>query len=443
MLEKINSKIFNFLLLFFISLSIIFYSPSFFEILENDSLSYINNESIRFALYPSLIDFFETNYNYVIIFQVIFLALSIVFLVQVLSEFVVNKFLRLFFFLVILLNFYYTSFSKSILTEAVYFSFINFSIGLFLIRNRIQNSLFTNFIIGFFIGGVMAIKPEGLLITLFLSIIYIIKQKENLKRIIFVVSLCILPFTENMIFYNFHNERNTVLDKSIIGKIFILSGYYENKIEIEKDYNFIEIVSEKSKPVNTYLKNISNPFLKFNLKSDYEVVGQYQLSEILGEKNIFIKIEKEKIDIFKNLLINSPFDFMSLCISNYLAIWMPGGKQIFFEEYLKDNPLPPYSNLLEKSSGKIMDVNKNILLTVLIFFFIMLIINILITLCSLYELLKTKFSNNFDLNIIMILINLHLLVISTINIASPRYLMPFFPVIILIIFIRFNKIFKY
>ena len=42
--------------------------------------------------------------------------------------------------------------------------------------------------------------------------------------------------------------------------------------------------------------NISNPFLKFNLKSDYEVVGQYQLSEILGEKNIFIEIEKEKID---------------------------------------------------------------------------------------------------------------------------------------------------
>ena len=149
MLEKINSKIFNFLLLFFISLSIIFYSPSFFEILENDSLSYINNESIRFALYPSLIDFFETNYNYIIIFQVIFLALSIVFLVQVLSEFVVNKFLKLFFFLVILLNFYYTSFSKSILTEAVYFSFINFSIGLFLIRNRIQNSLFTNFFIVF------------------------------------------------------------------------------------------------------------------------------------------------------------------------------------------------------------------------------------------------------------------------------------------------------
>ena len=443
MLEKINSKIINFLLLFFISLLIIFYSPSFFEILENDSFSYINNESIRYALYPSLIDFFQTNYNYVIIFQVIFLALSIVFLVQVLSKFVVDKFLRLFFFFIILLNFYYTSFSKSILTEAIYFSFINFSIGFFLIRNGTKNSFLTNFFIGFFIGGIMAIKPEGLLITFFLSFIYIIKQKEYLKRIIFVVGLCLLPFTENIIFYNLHDERNTVLDNSIIGKIFILSGYYENKIKIEKDYNIIEIVSEKSKPVNTYLKNISNPFLKFNLKSDYEVVGQYQLSEILGEKNIFMKIEKEKIDILQKLLINRPFDFMSLCISNYLAMWMPGGKQIFFEGYQKDNPLPPYSNLLEKSSGKIMKVNKKILLTVMIFFFIVLIINIFITLCSFYELFKNKFSNNFDLNIIIILINLHLLVVSTINIASPRYLMPFFPVIILIILIRFNKLFKY
>ena len=443
MLEKINSKIFNFLLLFFISSSIIFYSPSFFEILENDSLSYINNESIRSALYPSLIDFFKTNFNNVILFQVIFLALSIVFLVQVLSKFVINKFLRLFFLLIVLLNFYYTSFSKSILTEAIYFSFINFSIGFFLMRRRIKNFFLTNFFIGFFLGGVMAIKPEGLLITLSLSIIYITKQKENLKRIIFVMGLCLLPITENMIFYNLHDKRNTVLDKSIIGKIFILSGNYENKIGKEKNKNFIEILSEKSKPVNIYLKNISNPFLKFNLRSDYEVVGQYQLSEILGEKNIFIKIENEKIDILKNLLINSPFDFMSLCMSNYLAMWMPGGKHIFFEEYQKDNPSPPYLNLLEKSSGKIMNVNKKILLTVMIFFFIMLIINILITLCSLYELFKAKFSNNFDLNIIMILINLHLLFVSAVNIASPRYLMPFFPVIILIIFVRFNKIFKY
>ena len=55
-------------------------------------------------------------------------------------------------------------------------------------------------------------------------------------------------------------------------------------------------------------------------------------------------------------------------------MWMPGGKQIFLKNIRKDNPIPPYLNLLEKSSGKIMNVNKNILLTVMILFFIMLII---------------------------------------------------------------------
>ena len=39
---------------------------------------------------------------------------------------------------------------------------------------------------------------------------------------------------------------------------------------------------------------------------------------------------------------------------------------------------------------------------------------------------KLKFSNNFDLNIITDTNKFSSLVISTINIASPRYLMPFF-----------------
>ena len=105
---------------------------------------------------------------------------------------------------------------------------------------------------------------------------------------------------------------------------------------------------------------------------------------------------------------------------------MPGGKQIFFSEYKKNNPIPPYLNLLEKSSGKIMPINKDLLLTVMILFLIMFTVYIYSTFSSFYELLILKVNNNFDLNIITLLINFQLLVISTINIASPRYLMPFF-----------------
>ena len=89
-----------------------------------------------------------------------------------------------------------------------------------------------------------------------------------------------------------------------------------------------------------------------------------------------------------------------------------------------------------------MPINKNLLLTVMILFLIMFTVYIYSTFSSFYELLILKVNNNFDLNIITLLINFQLLVISTINIASPRYLMPFFPIIILIILIRLNKVYR-
>ena len=57
-----------------------------------------------------------------------------------------------------------------------------------------------------------------------------------------------------------------------------------------------------------------------------------------------------------------------------------------------------------------------------------------------YFLLEQK--KNFDINIITILINFHLFAISTVNTATPRYLIAFFPIIIAIMFIRLNKKFR-
>ena len=116
-------------------------------------------------------------------------------------------------------------------------------------------------------------------------------------------------------------------------------------------------------------------------------------------------------------------------------------KADFFSEYKKNNPIPPYLNLLEKSSGKIMPINKDLLLTVMILFLIMFTVYIYSTFSSFYELLILKVNNNFDLNIIIFLKFL-IVFFKPINIASPRYLMPFFPIIILIILIRLNKVYR-
>ena len=99
--------------------------------------------------------------------------------------------------------------------------------------------------------------------------------------------------------------------------------------------NFVRVVSKKSNEVQKFLANIQNPFLKYNLTADYEVVAQYQMETILGEdKDILLKI-REKNKYFLNLIKENPLKFLKLTTSNYLAMWMPGGKQIFFDDYMK------------------------------------------------------------------------------------------------------------
>ena len=84
------------------------------------------------------------------------------------------------------------------MTESIYFSFVNISISLFIIKSQLKPSFSVNFFFGLVIGGIMAIKPEGLIITVILGILYFLKQKKNETKIIFLLGLIILPISENI-----------------------------------------------------------------------------------------------------------------------------------------------------------------------------------------------------------------------------------------------------
>ena len=444
MLVKNNINYFYFLFYFLISLVVIYFSPSFFNILDNDSLSYINKENIRQSLYPTLILLFLNNYENIVIFQIFSLSLSLGLLAISLKVFGLKQINIFFVLIIILANFYYTSFSKTILTEAIYFSFVNISMSLFIIKSQLKPSFFVTFLFGVAVGGIMAIKPEGLIISLILGIVYFLKQRQNKIKIIFLLGLITLPISENIFFYKYNDVRSSVLDKSITGKFFFMSAFSEqNHNKNSQVGDFVEVISKKSIEVQKFLENISNPFLKYNLMSDYEVVAQYQLNEILGEdEDILIKIEQKKISILLDLIKENPFKFLKLTVTNYLAMWMPGGKQIFFDSYLKNSVTPPFFDLLENSSGNMMTLNKNFLFVVMVFFVSILIVYTFLTLLSFYELFFIRTKKNFEINTITLLINFHLFAISTVNTATPRYLMTFFPIIIVIMFIRLNNKFR-
>ena len=133
----------------------------------------------------------------------------------------------------------------------------------------------------------MAIKPERINYYCNLRDFLFLKQQNSNKKIIFFVGLIILPISENIFFYKYNDVRSSVLDKSIKGKIFLMSTLSEQKkyknLHVE---NFVRVVSKKSNEVQKFLANIQNPFLKY-INCRLQVVAQYQMETILGKTQIF------------------------------------------------------------------------------------------------------------------------------------------------------------
>ena len=120
---------------------IINYSASFLDYKLPDSSSYLNYSPKYKSFYPFLINFVDSLSLNLIYVQILFLSFSIIFLIfSIFKKY--NLFISLVLYIAIIINFFYTSFSKTILTESIFFSLINIGIGLFIINNTKNLSFF-------------------------------------------------------------------------------------------------------------------------------------------------------------------------------------------------------------------------------------------------------------------------------------------------------------
>ena len=128
----LNKKIglIHFTLSFFIIFFFIEYSPSLLSKFEPDSYSYINFTEYRKSLYGQIFKILEDLKFDIIFVQKFFLALSISFLYFCISK-KINIFLSYAYLFLIILNFYYTGFSKTLITESCFFFFIKFFLSNF------------------------------------------------------------------------------------------------------------------------------------------------------------------------------------------------------------------------------------------------------------------------------------------------------------------------
>ena len=434
MFRKENLYIF---FLIITSYVIISFLPNFFPTLDVDSQSYIDNSPTRTSLYPLIIDLFydegSKNFYKLIIFQKIFFIISIFSLILSLKNSYLTVPSLFTFYFLIFFNIYYVSFCETVLTESLFFSFINFTVS-FLLRNKSKSDFCY---LGLVLGGLIAIKSVGIVLATLFFCITFFSIKKKFFLLLTIPTILILPMIEyySYFFVNQNDKRQSVLEYSIKGKIFSISG--SNNFDIkkipERYRNSISKIALRSKEVNDFLKEISNPFLYSDLFADYEVYGQYQL------KDEFKDIENELKDIFFQLIKDYPVEYLRISFWHYFGLWSPGGKKIFLKDFINDNQnlnLPLSSELI-MTSGSMLKMSEVLLKISLIFFIGLFFIFQIKTIESIFNLIKRR-ANIFDF--FTISCQIYLIVIALVNIATPRYLMPIYPLIIFIILFRFEKL---
>ena len=430
----INSK--NFIsisLLTLFNYLIIYYSVNFLDYKLPDSNSYINYSPKYKSFYPFLINLVETLNLNLIYIQILVLSFSVIFLsFSIFKKY--NLLISLILYISIIINFFYTSFSKTILTESIFFSLINIGIGLFVINN---SKNFSYYIYCFILALLFSIKTIGFIVVLcFLLLNFLRKDKFNYFKCFLIILLFVV--LENIIFYKKNDTRSNVLGEMILGKTLFLSGKQSFKIE-----NYPEIyksILQKSKKyfvkIHHNLDEIKNFPTKVELKSDYEVVAQFQFYDELSteEKRVYQDMYNNKILILGYLLKNNFIDYLNLSMNHFFGQWVAGFKQ----EYLKKNYLPKSEEILLSSGGiTIIDslmikIGQNLLILLFAFFQIIFFI-------SSIRFFSNKKSDSFYF---IIFSQIYLLVVSFVNISTVRYLMPVYPIIILACLIFLKEIVK-
>ena len=218
----------------------------------------------------------------------------------------------------------------------------------------------------------------------------------------------------------------------MLGKIFMISGSknFDKNLFLKNNQTFISLLSDNSKPINKFLYNIKNPYLFLDLHADFEVVGQYQILNIDEESKKIIK------QIFPKIIKKYPLEYIKISLFNYLGLWSPGGKKIFLNAYIQDNKIEniPLKSKLQMASGEILEISKIILLASLLFFSLLFLLFTIFSITTFLNFFKKKklLINDFFL----IVVQIYLLSVAFLNISTPRYLMPVYPIVIYVIFIK-------
>ena len=263
----ISSRLNNFFLSILASLLyfvILLITPRVFSLTQPDSGGYIDFANIRSSIYPSIIDVFQilqVSLEKLVMLQIFIFLISVTYFIYQLLNFKINKLIILTIYLSLFLNIYYNGFHFTILTESLSFSLILVLIGQLISFFHLKSKLDTTIIVSI-ITLMFCIKPATapIFAVVLIAVIFTLYSEQKLNITIFVKSIFfpILIFIsiENLIFFNNHGTKKTVLERHFFGKAVMIKllHYQKNK--------FIDYVPNKKTDIfirktDTYFNTVN------------------------------------------------------------------------------------------------------------------------------------------------------------------------------------------
>ncbi len=447
MLHKENT-IYVLILLSFV---FVFLMPPVIPLIHPDSAGYLNFHEYRSSFYPIFLDvftYFGFSLENITTIQTLFFVMSLSYLLHSLLNVCKKKIFIVIYVVLLVGNVWVMSYHKAILTESLYITLLMSAFAA-LINFLHRRSTSDLFLFSLILGVTIAMRPSSMIFIVLLPIIVLIEYNKSRVFEWTLVATLIFPivFTqlvEGAMYRLYHGDidRPSIMSVIAFGKGAMMQGEFEftgpNKDTL-KDMS--DEVDNEFSDVPLFVENIPYFWLKSQSLPNYEIYAQFNLlrdkrdyyaaKSNTTKENIMIEFGKQRIlQSLDQWLINSLY--------YYAGSW--GVRSTSFPYFISE-----YNNWA--SNENYIPLNETITYLPLkgdldsstismVVFPGLLISGVVSGVVAVIFLFMLLFGKNMSLPFVLsgifsVSVHSSLIFYSFINVATPRYTMSQFPILLL------------
>jgi hypothetical protein len=308
--------------------------PPYFPLLEADSASYLNFASHRTAIYPIFLRGMTQlglSIEQIVYVQTFLFSLALMTLLAALLRAGVSRILVLFVTIALAVNGYFSSFHHTIMSESVFYTVMAPTVAFWIDYLRTGRAVFL-VIVGLGVGLLIGIRPAGIVLVPMLLVSVWLKWRKRDVSAPFLAAALVLPLTmgplaERLLHRAEHGDgRASVVTASMLGKAAMLVR--EDTVFVGPNHEVLNKLGKQLTatylPVHEFLAGLPSLAAYPVVTAGYEATAQFSVfgrdleaaASQSGVSDDVLAYELGK----QSILANFP-SYLRLSMLNYVGQW--------------------------------------------------------------------------------------------------------------------------